>query len=684
MLKDNQYQPIYRSVFSDFDKDFMIPCYASSIELLRASGYFSLKSLILSIEGILKFIDNNGHIRILCSPELSEEDIAVIEAGSKITDSDVRRIILEQINAAGNFIDQDLFKLDVICNMISEGRLEIKIAYMPDGIYHEKYGIFKDAYDNAVHFIGSANETAAAKLKNFESFTVQTSWSGEVNKAFIDGEVELFEDVWKNNVSGLHVIPFDEALKKKLFEKYQHSSTLKTAVESYISRYHTDKKTLYPYQKEAIREFISNNYIHFYEMATGTGKTFTAIRTITELHKRISDPLFVVICVPQIDLQVQWAKALKEDEYKILNLFGGVSQNTDMEISDAIINNSLGEDVYCISTYDTFFSKVYSHVANIKNVFLIVDEAHNLTPKQIDALPSSIPYRLGLSATIQRFSENETDKILDFFSPDHKTHKPFYYGLEDAIENKFLSRYNYYPITVRLEEDEFEQYQRKTLSIASEMGKEEQDRDKELLNRLRTERSLIIKKATNKLGKLQEMVAGDYDFVNSVVYCGQGKDNEEPIIDSVTKILYHGGLSVHTFTSKTEDRPRVLKEFERGYFDTLVAIKCFDEGVDVPKLDKIYIMASDAALRQTVQRRGRVLRKCKETGKTIAHIYDMVVLPPSGFYGELGAKSLVVNELRRVKEYQRLAENKDITEELLKRLYKNYSITESDFENENN
>jgi superfamily II DNA or RNA helicase len=273
---------------------------------------------------------------------------------------------------------------------------------------------------------------------------------------------------------------------------------------------------------------------------------------------------------------------------------------------------------------------------------------------------------------------------LDFFANGDTKNKPFYYGLEDAIENNFLSHYNYYPIKVRLEEDEFERYQRKTLLIATEMGKKESDRDYDLLNKTRTERSLIIKKATNKLDKLREMTIDNYDFVNSVVYCGQGKDHEEPIIDSVTKILYEADLSVHTFTSKTEDRPRVLEEFERGYFDTLVAIKCFDEGVDVPKLDKIYIMASDTALRQTVQRRGRVLRKCKESGKTVGFIYDMVAFPPRGYYTEMGAKSLVVNELRRVQEYMRLADNKAEGNEFLAKAYEMYSITESDFSNEDN
>ena len=131
------------------------------------------------------------------------------------------------------------------------------------------------------------------------------------------------------------------------------------------------------------------------------------------------------------------------------------------------------------------------------------------------------------------------------------------------------------------------------------------------------------------------------------------------------------------FTSKTQNRKRVLYEFEQGYYDTLVAIKCFDEGVDVPKLDKIYIMASDGALRQTVQRRGRVLRKCKESGKTIAYIYDMVVLPPVEA-GTYGCDGLLKVELPRAKEYNRLALNKEENEMLFKNIEETYHVELSD------
>lgn len=677
MLKGIPYKDFYFSLEDNFDEDFLIPSYYGSLLHERGSGFFSLSSLVLSFRGILKFIDNGGEIHLICSPRLDAQDVALITAS--LNDSVVTEHILKLVKE--EYEDIDVKKMDVICNMIAEHRLIIKIAYMPDGLYHEKFGIFTDEEGNKVFYSGSNNETLSAKVKNYESFTTSQAWESAKEKRIVSHWSEHFEKLWNNDQPGLQVMDFPDALRKDLFDEFKKSGSLQEAIDSYIAETE-GKKRLYNYQKAAIKEFIENGYKHFYEMATGTGKTFTAVKTITELKKHVNVPLFVVICVPQIDLQAQWQRALQEEGYDDIFLFGGLAgSNSDKNITESIIVHTDDEDVICVSTYDTFFSKVSQKLQRINNIFLIVDEAHNLTPNQIINLPPKVSYRLGLSATIQRFNANETKTIVEYFTKEGS--KPFYYGIEEAIENGFLSHYMYYPIFVRMDKDDFATYQKKSNQIAVEMSKDEEEQDLELLNRLRNERSLIVKKAGVKLEKLLEMTQGGYNFVNSVVYCGQGRDGEDSIINHVTKILHEAHLSVHTFTSKTIDRPQVLKEFEASYFDVLVAIKCFDEGVDVPKLDKIYIMASDSALRQTVQRRGRVLRQCKATGKNMAYIYDMVVLPPTGFYVDNGARALVINEFRRVLEYNRLSSNKNDNDLSFDHYFTDYEITENDFNDEN-
>lgn len=671
MLDKRKFKPIYRTHRDSIDQDFYVPCFSESVMLNRAAGYFSLHSLTLSIDGIIRFVRKGGHIKLICSPDLSQTDAELIDACVSLDKERITKSLLESIIGA-KLNDAELTQLDIICNMLIEGILTIKIAYRPLGLFHEKFGIFVDEVNNKVYFNGSLNETRRAFVENQESIRVNWSWQSEFTSKFIENEFEYFGNLWNNQEESVVVIDFPEAVEQELLNRYKRSETLAEAIDKHISSHlKNGKKELYSYQEDAIRQFCANGFQHFYEMATGTGKTFTSVKTIQTLEKKCGENLFIVICVPQVDLQTQWQNALNEEGYNNVYLFGGNGRSFDQTISEATIEFYAGErNVICIAVYDTFFSRMYSKIQRIPSLFIIVDEAHNLTKGNLAILSELNPkYKLGLSATIQRFCETESEAIAKFFTPGDT----FYYGIEDAIENNFLSKYEYHPVYVRLTEDENEKFLYKSRLLAQEMNKK--DPDKDTIERLRRERSLILKQATNKLEKLKELVDEGYNFVNSVVYCGQGKyDESDSIIDSVTRVLYEKDLVVSQFTSRTADRKRVLYEFEHAFFDTLIAIKCFDEGVDVPKLDKIYIMASDSALRQTVQRRGRVLRKCKESGKTIAYIYDMVVLPAVEA-GTYGCEGLLRIELSRAREYNRLALNKQDNELLFHQIEETYHLT---------
>lgn len=681
MLRKIKYKPVYRTYNNCIEKEFYVPSYYESLRLNRAAGYFSLYSLLLSIDGIIRFIRNKGQINIICSPDLSQSDAELIDACLSLDKEHITKSLIESI--VGSLLSEDeIGQMDIICNMLSDGILKIKIAYMPLGIFHEKFGIFIDSDHNMVYFNGSLNETKRALEYNHESIRVDWTWRSAEAKLIIENENAYFESLWNNQVNSVCVIDFPEAVKNELFNRYKRSETLITAIDNYIQGNSSKKgkKNLYNFQEDAITQFFNNNGRHFYEMATGTGKTFTSIKTIERLRGQSEEKLFVVICVPQIDLQSQWERALNDEGFNKVYLFGGNGNDYDRTISEASIAfHTEDKDVVCVSVYDTFFAKVYQKIRNISNFFIIVDEAHNLTQGNINILKQLKPrYRLGLSATIERYHEEESLDIRRFFSEE----PPFHFGIEEAIENGFLSKYEYHPIFVHLTEDEQERFALKTRLLAQEIDKEEPDSS--YIERLSRERSLILKQASEKIEKLSELADKGYNFVNSVVYCGQGKDSDgDSIIDNVTRVLYNHGLVVSQFTSKTQDRKKVLYEFEHGYYDTLAAIKCFDEGVDVPKLDKLYIMASDSSLRQTVQRRGRVLRKCKESGKTIAYIYDMVVLPAISV-GTYGCDSLLSIEFPRAQEYNRLALNKDDNDKIFQELQREYHITntEEDYESE--
>ena len=404
MLLKNKYKYIYRTHKDSIDRDFYVPSFKESIRLDRAAGFFSLHSLTLSIDGIIRLVRNNGQINLICSPDLSQEDAELIDACVSLDKEHVTKSLIETIVGA-KLSEEELYHLDIICNMLVEGRLTIKIAYQPLGIYHEKFGIFTDEKDNKVYFIGSLNETRSAFLKNQESIRVNWTWD-DMSKEMIMSEQSYFNSLWNNQEDKVAVIDFPKAVEKELLNYYKRSQTLEAAINKYMTSHVVKgKKELYSYQEKAIQEFCNNGYRHFYEMATGTGKTFTSVKTIQRLEKEVKEKLFVVVCVPQIDLQTQWANSLQEEGYEKLYLFGGNGKSFDQTIAEAqIAFYTEKSPTICVAVYDTFFSKMISRLQNISPLFIIVDEAHNLTSGNLSALNRLNPmYRLGLSATIQRF-----------------------------------------------------------------------------------------------------------------------------------------------------------------------------------------------------------------------------------------------------------------------------------------
>ena len=689
MLRNNNYRRIYRTHSSNVPPAFIEQSLIQSISYDRSSGYFSVASLVDLMPGLVPFVRNGGVIRLITSVELSESSVKIIQRGESLRDSDVVAELERQLNEAVVSND-DVYSLNLIVNLIACNRLQIKVAYLSDGIYHEKFGIFQDEDGDRVYFSGSANATRNGMAKNRESITVLTSWSDGGDDAIRD-EIEYFSTIWNDGDSDLRVMPLPQACEERLIKTYRRSESIDEAIEL-IERNDSSQSTtecksaakrLYPYQSKAINEFIANGGLHFLQMATGTGKTFTSIRAMKRL-KEETGALLAFVVVPQIDLQDQWARALKEEGVSC-RLCGGYASNDALDVlNDAIIDYYNGEElVVCVAVYRTFFEKMADEICGLEGAsrLIVVDEAHSLSTRQIGQLPI-VEHRLGLSATPERFTEYETQKIISYFTENRIT--PFEFGIEDAIREGFLSRYYYFPISVELDEDAFKKFAALTKTIAQLMNQDPVDEEK--VNKTRMNRSLLLKKATGKLSLLESMVKSEaYDFENSVVYCGGGKDpdTEEPIINEAVRILAtQGNYKVSMFTSQSEDRVQTIREFENGFFDTLVAIKCFDQGIDVPKLDKIYILASDSSKRQTIQRRGRVLRKCAETKKKYAQIFDMVVTPPSNAQEAWAAEALVKIELARVLEYGQIAENSEEVQAFISDICAEYGVEEDTFESD--
>lgn len=253
--------------------------------------------------------------------------------------------------------------------------------------------------------------------------------------------------------------------------------------------------------------------------------------------------------------------------------------------------------------------------------------------------------RLGLSATPDRWwDEYGTERLRQYFGDTI-----FEYDLEEAISNNHLVEYKYNPIIADLSEDEQDYYNYLTKKLSFLLNLKNPDQ-KEIL-KINIRRSDVISKACHKKKLLYDKLKeSNLDEINhTLIYCGRGEINE------VTKELSEIGLRVHRFnhTLSRSERERILRSFENGDIQVLVAIKCLDEGVDVPNIRKAYFISSTSNPREFIQRRGRILRK--SPGKTIAEIYDFIVLPQT--HDKDLFISIAEKELPRFAEFSRYAIN---------------------------
>ncbi|MFQ4134723.1 DNA phosphorothioation system restriction enzyme [Nodosilinea sp. PGN35] len=439
--------------------------------------------------------------------------------------------------------------------------------------------------------------------------------------------------------------------------------------------------TLRPYQQQAIANWFANHGRGTLKMATGSGKTITALAITAALYDKIQLQALIVVC-PYRHLVSQWARECRRFGLEPILAYDNVKQWQDRLSSQLYsVRSGYQPFVTVITTNATLTgSGLQSQLPYFPEKTLIIgDEAHNLGARRLEqSLPRTVGLRLALSATPERyFDETGTEGIFTYFGPVLQPE----FTLADAIAQGALVRYRYYPILVELTEEETQQYatlSRKIGQIASLGDGELEDKIKGLLN----QRSRLVGNAANKLAALRSLMGDRLHTSHTLVYCGDGSVEDSVSqetyrsVEAVTALLGKElGYRVNTYTADTplEEREDLRQRFESGELQGLVAIRCLDEGVDIPATQTAVIMASSGNPRQFVQRRGRVLRR--SPGKDRATIFDMIVVPPA-LEGESLAveRGLLKKELRRFVEFAQLADNAGEARVQLLDLQKRYGL----------
>ena len=677
-------KPLYILPDDPFAEEVLIPCFKSSSRVDCMMGFFSSEVLVPLASGLATFINcSRESFRLVISPLLRAEDRTAIEEGLT-SPEDIAKSVLDEIIVTEDLIEQHTLKC--LSWLLRHGRVEIKIALMKKALFHPKVWLFRAGHDLiAAH--GSSNLTYAGIQNNIEQIAIAKSWMNPTQEYTIERFTEQFGSLWNNQDDNCVVIPIPQAIRDNLLQTYRSDTppteadlrklyaravgavgespgsyeTFELNCQSFVipSTLQYDEGP-FEHQGRAVNAWCDAGFRGVLEMATGSGKTITAMICA---HRLFDDhkPLLIVIAAPYVPLIQQWCDEISPFGIKAVNLTaaaGARGRAKELAKIKRRLRGRLIDVAAVVVSHRTLCDSAFkSEIEDFDCTrLLIADEVHNLGSEGfIIDLPTFFDYRLGLSATpIRQYDEEGTQAMFSFFG-----NVVFQFTLEQAI-GRCLVEYDYYVHPVKLTQDEMDEWYELTRKIKAQMWRQENDEAHEYLTKLLRDRRSILESAENKPAELEAVLMREdlRTLRHTLIYAS---DKEPEQLEAVNALLNAHGLLFHQLTyEETANRDRtadIIASFQEGTLRVLTAKRVLDEGVNIPQIEKAFILASTTVERQWIQRRGRLLRTCRETAKTHSEIHDFVALPPELDNIDDEARTMVRSELVRIREFASLARN---------------------------
>lgn len=633
-FRDIDIRPQYDSITDDVYGDFFNPILKLSKHCARMGGKFTSRNLAACAEGMQEFIEKDGKMELVMLPEFKDEDVESINRGTaKVEDvvadrwikdfSEItEKFVKDHVKALAWMLANDYLEIRVVVPIKSDGSVISNIALQESQVFRKKTGLFWDCKNEPVSFSGNI-EYDDKLLGEYYYFRVYRGWD-ESEKKYVEQDYAEFDAYWDGRADNakkrLKSIRLPDAIKDSL---------IRIAPKSKSEIQIGNMPKLRPYQKEAVKKWAGAGFHGMFEMATGTGKTFAAIGCIEEMRKRCKKMLVVVAC-PFDNLERQWAKVLAK--WGIESQVTSGRSDWQQRMKDRLATLRLSDQggmVVVITSYQTLHAdKFVKIIEQCKfDAMLVADEVHNAgSSSHLNGLSNSYSYRLGLSATVERYYDQEGTAELQSFFGD----TVFEMDIKQAIDHKFLVGYNYYPMYVDLSEPEYQEYKKQTRIIAINWSSKKPEERKHLEIALHR-RSRIILNAESKISAFCDWAnRHSHNMKHTLVYCSEIQ------MPKVKQILSNNYLVNREITAENprdpRDRATILQKFSDGNYNAIVANKVLDEGADIPAAQTCIMLASTGNPKQFIQRRGRVLRRFPQgysdgSQKDHADIYDMIVMP---------------------------------------------------------
>ena len=456
----------------------------------------------------------------------------------------------------------------------------IKGVDVGDVLFHPKVICVRT--EGKLHLlVGSANFTSGGD-RNFEI------------AIYFDGEEA--EGAWRELQAHLHELTFVE-----------DPSALNSLMNSHRAKYlqTMEDARRWRHQEEAIASFLRAKR-GVLEMATGTGKTRTAIRILNNLAQRALIE-GAVITTFGTDLLDQWYRELCQNASMViwreygsnhdLNDFLQAPKGAILLVSKEKLPNALGP-----------------HSPNISRHLLICDEVHGmgspLAREKLGEKLSRFEYRLGLSATPERVYDQEgTDFIAREIGP-----VVFRFTLEDAIRRGILCEFDYVPLSYELSDED-----RDSIRAAHARYQERLRAGEAVLREdLYQDLSRIVKLSKNKIPVFAAFLATRPDVLRKTIIFVETREYGE----LVQQVIIHHQPSYHTYYG--EDDVENLDRFRANELECLITCHRLSEGIDIRHVGRIVLFSVSRARLETIQRIGRCLRTDPENPAKRALVVDFI------------------------------------------------------------
>ena len=646
-LRTVPFRENYSSSIGSLLNEFYIPALSNSVAYDRAAGYFSSAIYALAPVVFSEFVTRGGKMRLLCSPHLSAADAnALLElpAGDRPTTLEVAAASLAAL-ANGTHLESRAAAC--LRALIDAGALEIKfVTAGQTGLFHDKIGVFTDSGRDSVSFIGSANETAAAMVRNHEQIELFQSWVSDDAARRCNRHREQFEDTWLGLRHGLNVTSSADAAA--LILSIIEQEPLDQIVEAFrqaIGRAELQPEAiaLRDYQDAALKSWEAADNRGIIAFATGGGKTRTALEAV---RRWTSSGKPALILVPSELLHQQWEDEIRQLLPNAALLLAGAGHSREAwsrRIGDYTLDDaSLGQRIV-LSTYQTAATtRFLDLVRDGEHLLVVGDEVHSVGAAHTRQVLEDIDGggRLGLSATPERFGDPlGTAAVFDYFGEILEPR----FTLRDAVDQGWLVPYEYAFETCALTEDEEDKWSAYSTRIAQEIARNDGELTEAALQLLR-QRARISKRAAGKAIIAKQILAANYKSGDRwLVYC-----NDIEHLREVRREIESLGLDLMEYHSQNDASHEATLSYFTHRGGVLLAIKCLDEGVDIPLINRALILASSTNPREYIQRRGRVLRR--SPGKYSARLFDVLVVNRDG-------AALTPSEVTRAIEFAEDARN---------------------------